>query len=123
MNHFDDEVNIISLLQYIETKEIFFVNPTKEAKRFFQSLYRKRKFKNWINSSGKDAPPPDFYSEKYGYMLEVMRVDDYVFGNNSPNALESKFIKKADEERRKNGLPSIKESNPSLLSSVRLLIG
>ena len=60
---------------------------------FFLSLKSERKFKNWINSSGKDALPPDFYSKKYKFMLEVMRTDDYREGYNSPNAMESKRVK------------------------------
>lgn len=111
MNHFDDEENIIRRLQSIPSREIHFVNQTRAAKRFFSSLYRERKFVNWTNSSGKDVPPPDFFSEKYKYMLEVMRTDDYEAGNNSPNALESKIVKELDDMLRERGLPTGKESN------------
>lgn len=115
MNHFDNEAKIIELLQSIKPRMIDFVNPTREVRKFFLSLYREKEFVNWVNNFGKDVPPPDFYSEKYKYMLEVMRVDDYVIGSSSPNALESKFIKKADDMRKKNGLPSVKESNITML--------
>lgn len=37
----------------------------------------KTNWENWINSSGKDDPPPDFYSDKYRIMMDVMRVDDH----------------------------------------------
>ncbi len=115
MNYFDNETNIIELLQQTNSRMINFVNPTYEGKKFFLSLYREKEFGNWTNSSAKDVPPPDFYSEKYKYMLEVMRVDDYVIGSSSPNALESKFIKKADDMRKENGLPSVRESNITML--------
>ena len=114
MNRYDDEENIIRLLQSISFRDIRWVNPTRGSIKFFLSLYHERKYKNWINNSGKDAPPPDFYSRKYEYMLEVMRMDDFVPGSNSPNALESRFVKKIDNMLRENGLPPSKESNMQL---------
>lgn len=115
MNHYDDEENIIRLLQSIPLKEVHLVNPTRPGKKFFFSLYRERNFENWTNNSGKNVPPPDFFSKKYKYMLEVMRTDDYMSGNGSPNALESKFLKKIEDMRREKGLPSLKESNIHML--------
>ena len=32
---------------------------------------------NWIDSSGKSDPPPDFYSDEYKIMMDVMRVNDH----------------------------------------------
>lgn len=75
------------------------------------SLHSEKKVKNWTNSSGKGSLPPDFYAEKYSYMLEVMRTDDYIAGPNSPNALESRFVEKINDMRREKGLTSIKEAN------------
>lgn len=115
MNYYDNEANIIEYLQLTSYNEVVFVNWTLGALRFFYSLHNTKAFSNWINSSGKDVPPPDFYSDKYKYMLEVMRIDDYIAGPNSPNALESLFISKVDGERRQNGLPTIKESNIKVL--------
>lgn len=115
MNHYDKEENIIKLLQATSYNDIHFVNRTSDVRKFFCSLYRENEFKNWINSSGKDDMPPDFFSDKYRYMLEVMRVDDYVAGNNSPNALESKKIKEIDDIRRRNGLRTISEANITAL--------
>lgn len=103
MNHYDDEENIIRLLQAIPLREVHLVNPTRAGIKFFFSLYRERNFKKWINNSGKNVPPPDFFSKKYEYMLEVMRTDDYMSGNCSPNALESKFVKKIEDMRREEG--------------------
>ncbi len=33
-------------------------------------------FSFWTDSSGKDAPPPDFYSDKFNLMMDVMEVYD-----------------------------------------------
>lgn len=32
--------------------------------------------KTWFDSSSKKLPPPDFHNEKYGLLLEIMRIDD-----------------------------------------------
>ena len=102
MNYFDSERNIISLLQTIPLINVYWVNATKEAQKYFFSLYLKRKFIKWVDNFGKDAPPPDFFSEKYNYMLEVMRVDDYEMGVFSPNALESKAYVRIRNMLREN---------------------
>lgn len=30
----------------------------------------------WIDTSAHNAPPPDFYSDKYGLMMDVMKIED-----------------------------------------------
>lgn len=115
MNHFDNEENIIQLLQSIEHSQICFANFSFGLSSFFNSIYRENLFRDWVNSSGKDAVPPDFFSQKYKYMLEVMRVDDYVLAENSPNVLESKFVKNIENMLREKSVSSIKESNIELI--------
>lgn len=77
MNHYDEEENVINYLQFTPFSRIRFIKPRAEIVKFFLSLKSEKKFKNWINSSGKDALLPEFYSKKYKFMLEVMRTDDY----------------------------------------------
>lgn len=115
MNYYDDEENIIQLLQFVESSKVNFVNITCRSLLFWESLHNEELFKNWINSSGKDVPPPDFYSKKYKYMLEVMRVDDFVIGKQSPNAIESKYLREVDNYLRENGNTTLKESNIQML--------
>lgn len=115
MNHYDDEENIIRLLQSTEDSQICFANFSFGLSRFFNSIYKENLFGAWINSSGKNDVPPDFFSPNYRYMLEVMRVDDYVLAENSPNVLESKFVKNIENMLRAKGVSSIKESNIELL--------
>lgn len=115
MNHYDDEENIIQLLQSIERSQICFANFSVGLSLFFNSIYREKLYRDWINSSGKNDVPPDFFSPNYRYMLEVMRVDDYVLAENSPNVLESKFVKNIENMLREKGVSSIKESNIELL--------
>ena len=58
----------------------------------------------WTDCSGKDAPPPDFVSEKHGLMIEAMRVDDHERPGdrkgyvNPVRARESEIIKEYEPE-------------------------
>lgn len=115
MNFYDDEARIIESLQFVYNRKINYVNFSLKAWSFFLTLRSDVIFKDWVNSSGKDDPPPDFYSKKYKYMLEVMRVDDFVNGNQSPNALESVFLRNVENTLRENGKPSLKELNIQML--------
>lgn len=103
MNYFDDEARIIEYLQMAELPKVHFLNFTLPLVRFFISLHSSKHFCNWVNSSSKSAVPPDFYSDKYKVMLEVMRFDDYEVGSNSPNALESQFYKRIERQFTEHG--------------------
>lgn len=60
---------------------------TCELKKTMPLLYNGNSFNKkvlrWIknievfkNNSGHDALPPDFYSDKYGLMMDVMKIED-----------------------------------------------
>ena len=104
MNYYDKENRIIECLQNTSLRNIRFVNFSAGLFRFCLSLYAPFMYRYWTDNSGKNNTPPDFYSDEYKYMLEVMRFDDYEPGSNNPNAIESKRIKAINDERRKNGL-------------------
>ena len=74
LNYFDKESNVIEHFQttchgiiFNSIESIFIVN----------KVLKSRHWKNWVNNSKKSDPPPDFYSDKYKLMMEVMRVDDH----------------------------------------------
>lgn len=77
MNYFDNEEKIIEVFQSSLMSEVYFPIMTENAISVFQSIYNCRKWKKWINNSSKSSLPPDFYSNKFGMMMEVMRVDDH----------------------------------------------
>jgi len=77
MNYYDDEEKILDAFRICSKKEVHFPIITKEAVEAFEVIYNSKKWNNWINSAGKECPTPDFYSDKYGLMMEVMRVDDH----------------------------------------------
>ncbi len=111
MNYYDKESRIIEQLQMSSIFHVKFLNYSLGLFKFFASLYIPFLYQNWINSSGKGQLPPDFYSDKYKYMLEVMRFDDYEQGSRSQNAIESKKVKQINMERRAKGLPLFDNEN------------
>lgn len=78
MGLFDDELEIIKFFQTVQTTSTWLI-PTADAecKNIFDVIHDQDQWVNWINSSGKGDLPPDFFSDKYGLMMEVMRVDDH----------------------------------------------
>ena len=65
----------------VAEEKILLVSEKKQAefKRLLSSLKNEEQFKYWIDSSAKNALPPDFYNDNEKLMLEVMRVDDHGF--------------------------------------------
>lgn len=99
MNRYDNENNIISDFQFIQDDFVLLFNSTKTAKKIYHSIHSKEQWKKWVNSSGKSDPPPDFYSVKNKWMMDVMRIDDHAYIDkdgkvkNPTNARESKLYK------------------------------
>lgn len=56
--------------------------------KIIHSLYKDINWKNWINNSGKDQLPPDFYNDKEKLILEVMRVDDHASNEGKTNLIK-----------------------------------
>lgn len=79
MNFFDKEERIIFFLQDVSKKEIQFYPKNLKHSRKIKSIINKKRWKNWINSSGKSELPPDFYNTKEKIMMDVMRIDDHAF--------------------------------------------
>lgn len=78
MDVFDNEAEIIEHFQYVQSSSVMlFPEQDEECEKVFQAVNKENEWKKWINSSGKADPPPDFYSDKLGFMMDVMRVDDH----------------------------------------------
>lgn len=114
MNYFDDEVKIIEKVQYLHTESVLLATSSDEEAEVFHAIYDNDKWKDWINSSGKSDPPPDFYNDKLGLMMDVMRVDDHAFENkdgkiiNPTNMRESKIQKEIRESGILDVFPNVK---------------
>lgn len=82
MNYFDDENRIIEHFRSTQTYEAALFPQSPEVISIYEAIHDTGKWKTWHNSSGKSDPPPDFYSDEYGLMMDVMRVDDHTRINN-----------------------------------------
>lgn len=77
MDIFDNEVNIISHFQFVNTTEVLLLPESESVEHIFQSVHLDSEWDKWINSSGTNAPPPDFFCTSERLMMDVMRVDDH----------------------------------------------
>lgn len=77
----DKELDIIEHLQifYLDGLERIALLPSEslELEKILDEVCNSEKWDNWINSADKAAPPPDFYSDEYKIMMDVMRVNDH----------------------------------------------
>ena len=91
MAHYDNEINVINDFFSCKDSEIYLFNEKNE-----KILQNVRNFEEWNCSSSKSDPPPDFFSDKYKLMLEVMRVDDHAYINEKGKIINP-HIKKENE--------------------------
>ena len=78
----DRESNIIELFRELETEEIGLIPDDIDTMNICRCLMDSNHWENWVDSSGKNMPPPDYYNIQEGLMMEVMRVDDHAFQGN-----------------------------------------
>lgn len=118
MNLYDDENEIMELFRSIENCYVYFPYDAAMVKTFYNRIHDVNLWENWVDNSAKNVPPPDYYSEKYKLMMEVMRIDDHAFKKkgkfiNPTNARES--------ERRREIMSMLSEEqikNSKLIVSV-----
>ena len=80
MNYFNDEKNILEWFRETYEQDVFFPVYSEVCEELYILLKNDEKYADWINSSGKGDPPPDFYNPKTNMMMEVMRVEfDFLF--------------------------------------------
>ena len=80
MLYAEKEANLIKDFQDLGTSNICLVSETMDVEQIVSSILDLKNWKGWIDASSKDnVPPPDFYNDELGLMMEVMRVDDHGF--------------------------------------------
>ena len=78
MDIYDNESEIIRAIQNVAPSSVMFAPEcTTESEALYWSIKDTVQWNQWCNSSGKADPPPDFYSDSHGFMMDVMRVDDH----------------------------------------------
>ncbi len=79
----DKEQNLLEdfrLFSSMNTESVYLVSDTDETRMIIRSIIDDNSWHSeWIDSSSKSDPPPDFYNKNRDLMLEVMRVDDHSF--------------------------------------------
>ena len=103
----DKEANLlerIRLFVQYTSDSIYCFSNTETVQSLVDTLCNDEIWKNeWIDNSSKDAPPPDFYNEKRGIMLEVMRIDDHAYVQNgkiiNPTNQRARAVEKELKER------------------------
>ena len=79
----DKEVNLIEDFRLAIKSDIGHVCLFTDSKSVYPilvSLVDDKKWKTeWVDTSAKNAPPPDFVNDQEKIMLEVMRIDDHAF--------------------------------------------
>lgn len=76
---FNDESMILDAFREVKTKEILPLGNFLKCKWIHCALTGVFNRKEWIDSSGKNDPPPDFYDNKHKLMMDVMRIDDHAY--------------------------------------------
>lgn len=78
MDIFDNEIEIIKMFQEVQTSEVLLLPENdNECEKVFLAVHEEEQWKQWKDTSGKADPPPDFYCDEFGFMMDVMRVDDH----------------------------------------------
>ena len=111
MAYYDSEINVINDFCECDNGEIYLLNSNNE--KILQCV---RKIEEWHCSSSKSDPPPDFYSDKYKLMMEVMRVDDHAYINAKGKVINS-HIKK-ENETYKEMQKFVKDNNISFSGNI-----
>jgi len=77
----EKEIDIIEHLQSLymaDSQKIALIpSQTYELESIVDKVCNQKKWVKWIDSSDESAPPPDYYSDEYGLMMDVMRVNDH----------------------------------------------
>lgn len=79
MQTLNDESMILDMFRDVKYKELLPLGNFLECKKIHLALTGVFNKKEWINSSGKNDPPPDFYDNKHKLMMDVMRIDDCAY--------------------------------------------
>ena len=107
MGIFDKENEIIEYFQTIVSPpEVALIPENDEMERVFQSISDEESWAKWADTSGKNDPPPDFYCDEYGLMMDVMRVDDHGYISEKGKTVNPTLTREREvtKELQENGI-------------------
>lgn len=107
MGIFDKENEIIEYFQTIVSPpEVALIPENDETERVFQAISDVESWAKWTDTSGKNDPPPDFYCDEYGLMMDVMRVDDHGYISEKGKTVNPTLTREREvtKELQENGI-------------------
>lgn len=76
----------VLLKHYRNSDELILAFPEcEEIERIYVATHDEEKWKHWVDSAGKTDKTPDFYSDDFQMMMEVMRIDDKAYKKGKRN--------------------------------------
>ena len=116
----DKEANLIESFRRhtrLGDRPVCLLSNAEETRRVITSIIDDEIWKNeWADSSSKEDPPPDFYSESQKLMMEVMRIDDHAFEQ------DGRIINRANQRAREAGEELIKSLGLKLTPNAQLFV-
>lgn len=106
MYYLDSEKSIIKYFQLVEPETVCFLIKNEESIKVYEAIHNQENWKQWIESAGKGDPPPDFFSDTYKYMMDVMRVDDHSYKNKKGKVVNptNSHIRDVEKEIMQSGV-------------------
>ena len=106
MYYLDSENAIIDSFQSVDNTSVYFSVESEKTIEIFETIHNRDNWKLWIDSAGKADPPPDFYSDEYKCMMEVMRVDDHSYKNKKGKVVNptNSHIRDVEKEIMQSGI-------------------
>ena len=112
---FSDEENIINIFRIMCPRVYKFCPDNKSpfVKRLNNTIVNEARWSQWVNNSGNTNKPPDYYNDREKLMMEVMRVDHYMFMDKKgkPHNKNAENIAKVVKELINDGKESFLENN------------
>lgn len=103
MFNFDNEQNILNLmLMYMNTDDVLLLNDNDFERKILRYI---KNVGSFTQNNGHDCPPPDYYSDEFSCMFDVLRINDSeVKKKNNPVLAKEKKAKKEFENALKEEL-------------------
>ena len=77
MLYSEKEAYLVEFFQHMSRREICLFPVDDDTANIATSLRNPKEWAKWTDSSAKNDLPPDFFSDDFALMMDVMRVDDH----------------------------------------------
>lgn len=112
----------VLLAHYRNSNDLILAFPESvEIERIYYATHDEENWKYWVNSAGKADKTPDYYSDDFQMMLEVMRIDDkaYKKGKRHPTLEEeAKLLQEISDAGILKQLPNLKYIQINAITSL-----